>query len=144
MFQPESMVYLASREGFYHCFGIIDNFQFHARDYCLCSWYSGCVRSLSAKEDYCAVCRISRHYSLERLNEIKRNSFRLERLYLNIIRDVAEALSVDSSIYFWKSNYYGWICFTNEIEYWDMFGENIDHVSRSENIEWSMIEPIDY
>ena len=144
MFQTESLVYLASREAFYHCFGSIDNFQFHAHDHCLCSWYSGCVRSPSAKEDYCAVCRINEHYSLERLKEIKHNSFKLERVYLTITRDVAEVLSVDSSIYFWKSDYYNWICFTNETEYWDLFRENIDHVFRSKNVEWSMIEPIDY
>ena len=74
MFQPESLVYLASWEAFYHCFGINDNFQFHAQDHWLCSWFPGCVQSPSAKEDYCAVCKISEHYYLERLNEIKHNS----------------------------------------------------------------------
>ena len=100
MFHPESLAYLASRQAFYHYFGIIDNFQFHARDYCLYSWYSGCVRGPSVKKDCYAVCRISEHYSPERLNEIKHNSFKLERLYLSIIRDVVEVLSVDPSVYF--------------------------------------------
>ena len=121
MFHAQSLVYLASGEAFYHCFGAIDNFQFHAPDHCLCSWYSGCVWGPLAKKDACAVCRISEHYSMERLNEIKHNSFMLERLYLNIIKDVPEVLSIDTSIYFWQSDHYGWLLFTNEIEYWNMF-----------------------
>ena len=45
----------------------------------------------------------------------------LERLYLNIIEDVPEVLSIDTSIYFWQSDHYGWLLFTNEIKYWNMF-----------------------
>ena len=53
----------------------------------------------------------------------------LEGVYLNIIRDIAEVLSVDSSIYFWKILRV--LSFTNETEYWDLFRQNIDHVFRS-------------
>ena len=78
----KSLVYLASRKVFHHCFGIIDNFAYYSQYYCLYSMYQGCARGLLARKDYCCVCRISEHYSLEQLNEIKHNSFKRERFYL--------------------------------------------------------------
>ena len=109
MFDVKSLVHLTSREAFYHYFGIIDNGKYYAKDYCLCSRYAGCIRSAYAKMDYFAVCRLSEHYPLERLNEIKHNSFKLAKFYLNIIREVAEALNLNPTIFFWKSDYYNWI-----------------------------------
>ena len=66
-------------------------------------------------------CKLSKYYPLERLNEIKDNSFKLAKFYLNIMREIAEALSLNPSICFWKSDYYNWICLacregSNEVE----------------------------
>ena len=133
MFNLNSVMYLTSWEAFYQCFGIIDNFKFHADDYCLCSRYERCIQSASAKKDYCAVCRVSQHYPLERLNEIKHNSFKLAKFYLSIVREIAEALSLNLSIYLWKSDYFNWICLacykgSNEDEYMDRFRINLDDI----------------
>ena len=35
MFEVKSLAYLTSREAFYYCFGIIDNCNYYAKDYCL-------------------------------------------------------------------------------------------------------------
>ena len=56
--------------------------------------------------DYCCVCRTSRHYNLEGLEKIKHDSFRLERFYLILLRDLAEILDVDSTAYFWEDEIY--------------------------------------
>ena len=135
----KSLVYLASQEVFYHCFGIIDNFAYYSQDYCLCSMYQGCAPGLLARKDYCCVCRISEHYSAERLNEIKHNSFKLERFYLSILRDVAEMLSIEPTIFFWKNDYYNWVCFVcfegGKSEYIDSLGEDLDYLFSSKCIE---------
>lgn len=149
MCKVKSLVYLTSREAFYHSCGIINNFNWYSQRHCLCFRFAGCVREPSAKKNYCAICRISQHCSLERLNEIKQNSFELANFYLNILRNVAEALSLDPSIYFWKSDYYNRICTayfkeSNEIEYMDFFRENLDHFFSSKNIEWNLIEVLDH
>ena len=142
----KSLVYLASREVFYHCFGIIDSFAYYSQDYCLCFLYQGCARGLLARKDYCCICRISEHYSLERLNEIKHNSFKLERFQLRILRDVAEMLSIEPTVFFWKNDYYNWVCFASfeggKGEYIDSFKENLDYLFRSKSIKWHLIEPI--
>ena len=134
----KSLVYLASWEVFYHCFGIIDNFGYYSQDYCLYSVYQGCARGLLRRKDYCCVCR-SEHYSLERLNKIKHNSFRLERFYLGILRDVAEMLSVKEIVFFWKNDYYNWVRFASfeegKGEYIDSFRENLDYFFSSKSIE---------
>ena len=67
--------------------------------------YQDCTQGLLARKDYCCVFRISEHYSLERLNEIKHNSFKLERFYLSILRGVPEMLIIEPTVFFWKYNY---------------------------------------
>ena len=113
MFYGKSLVYLAFREVHYHCYGISDNFNFYSDDYCLCDRYQGCVKKLSASKDYFCVCRINENYSLEELNDVKHNSFKLERFYLNILRDLTEVLSFELPFQFWKNEYYNWICYTS-------------------------------
>ena len=110
--------------------------------------YQGCSRGLLARKDYSCVCRISEHYSLERLNEIKRNSFKLERFYLSISRDAAEMLSTEPTVFFRKNDYYNRVCFASfeggKDEYIDSFRENLDYLFISKSIEWHLIEPIDH
>ena len=141
------LVYLTSRELFYHCFGIINNFAYYSQDCCLCSMYQGCAQVLLVRKDFCCVCRISEHYSLEWLNEFN-TSFKLERFYLSILRDVAEMLSIVPIFFFWKNNYYNWVCFASfeggKDKYIDSFRENLDYLFSSKSIEWHLIEPIDH
>ena len=111
MFYGKSLVYLASREVCYHCYGISNNFNFNSDDYCLCDRYQGCVQKLSASKDYCCVCRINGHYSLEEWNGVNHNSFKLERFYLSILRDLTEVLSFELPFQFWENEYYNWICY---------------------------------
>ena len=146
----KSLVYLASREVFYHCFGIIENFAYYSQDYCLCSMYQGCARGLLVRKDYCCVCRISEHYSLERLNKIEHNNFKLERFYLSILilSILTEMLSIEPTVFFWKNDYYNWVCFASfergKGEYIDSFRENFDYLFSSKSIEWHLIEPTDH
>ena len=104
------MTYIASREVFYHCCRITEHFTYSSYWFCLCDKYQGCVREPFAgdegKEDYCCVCRACNHYSLKKLDKIKRDSFKLEKYYLNILRNVAEILRVDPTACFWEDEFY--------------------------------------
>ena len=59
-----------------------------------------------AGNKFCSVCRTHAHYTLEKLNKIKHDSFELERFYLNILRDLAEILSVDPTTFFWENEFF--------------------------------------
>lgn len=149
MFHVKSLVYLASREVYYHCYGIIENCSFYSHDYFLCHRYQGCIRGASAKKDYCCVCRTYEHYSLQELNDIKHNSFKLEKYYLNILRDLADILSIDPTPSFWKIQYCYWPCFTSSQETIDyllhfnrrtccIFKGNLDYLFSSKDIKWHL------
>ena len=56
--------------------------------------------------DYCCVCRTFRNYKLQELEKIKHDSFRLERFYLNLSRDLVEILEVDPTACFWEDKIY--------------------------------------
>ena len=70
----------------------------------MCDKYERCPREPHpvARKDYCPICTTQAHYSIEELDNIKHNSFELEKFYLNILRDLAEILSVDSVFVFGK------------------------------------------
>lgn len=74
----------------------------------MCDRYQDCERGPFpfAGKDHCWVCRTHAHYSLEKLNNIKHDSFRLEKFYLNILRDLAEILSIDPTACFWDNEVY--------------------------------------
>ena len=76
MFKVKSLAYLASREAYYHCYRIIDNFNIYCYDHCLCYRYQGCVKKLFARTDCCCVCRTNEHCSLDELDNIKHDSFK--------------------------------------------------------------------
>ena len=105
MYRMKSLVYLASREALYHCSGIIESFTQYSHFYRLCDRYQGCVREPSARKDHCCVCRFRKEYYSEDLHNVKRNSFKLEMYYLNILRDLSEILSVDPTVCFWEHEY---------------------------------------
>ena len=87
----KSLTYSASLEVSYQCYKILEHFTSSSLWYCLCDKYQGCLRGPYpvAGKDCCCVCTTH-------------NSFELEKFYLNILRDLAEILSVDPDIYFWK------------------------------------------
>ena len=87
MYCMKSLVYLASREVFFHCYGIIRNFNESAHRYCLCDGYQGCLRELSARRDYCCVCRFRKEYRLEDLHNVESNIFKFEKYCLNNLKD---------------------------------------------------------
>ena len=105
----ESLSILASREVYYSCCWIIEHFAYTAYWFCLSDEYQGCLReermlsygSATLGADYCCICRTSGYYKLEGLNQIKHNSFHLERFYLNLLRDITEILDVDPTACFW-------------------------------------------
>ena len=43
---------------------------------------------------------------LEKLNCIKRNSFKLQKFYLNLLRDLTEIEKIDPTARFWEGEYY--------------------------------------
>ena len=103
------MTYIASRDAFYHCYKVAEHFTYSSYWFCLCDRYQGCIREPFAgdeEEDYCCVCRARNHYSLKKLDKIKRDSFKLEKYYLNILRDLAEILRVDPTACFWEDEFY--------------------------------------
>lgn len=102
MYHIKSLVYLASQEAFYQCYRIIENFTQYSHLYCLCHVYQGCVQEYSARKDYCCVCRFRKEYYLKDLHDVKRNSFKFEKYYLNILRDLTKILSVDPAVCFWE------------------------------------------
>ena len=82
------LTYLASLEVCYQCYKIIEHLISCSFLNCFCDRYDGCLRSEYASKDYCIVCRTYASYDLEKLKDIKRNSFNLEKFYLNMLRDL--------------------------------------------------------
>ena len=144
MFKVKSLAYLASREAYYHCYGIIDNFSVYSYDHCLCYRYQGCVKKLSARTDYCCVCTTNEYYSLDELDNIKHDRFKLQKFFLSILRVVAEILSLDPTVSFWKSDYYNWICFTlslnDGVECVDLFRLNLDYYFSLKDIKRHLVD----
>ena len=95
------LTYLASLEVYYHCYKIIEYFIYSSYYYCLCDRYQGCLRQPFGGEDYCCVCKTRIHYSFEKLNSIKHNSFKLQKFYLNLLRDLTEIEKIDPTACFW-------------------------------------------
>ena len=65
---------------FYYCYRTIENFLVKAHCYCLCDLYQGCQTKrdcLEGPRDYCCVCRILNHYSIDELNTVKRDILKL-------------------------------------------------------------------
>ena len=109
MFYMKTLLYLASREVYYQCYKIIKHFIHSSYWYWLCDRYQGCWRGPYpvAGNDYCCICITHAHYTLEKLNNVKYDFFfRLKRFYLNILRDLAEILSVDQTACFWENNFF--------------------------------------
>ena len=46
------------------------------------------------------------HNSLEKLDNIKYDSFELQKFYLNILKDLSEIVSVDQTACFWEGEVY--------------------------------------
>ena len=100
------VTYLASLEVYYHCDKIIEHFIHSSYYYCLCDRYQGCLRKPFGGEDYRCNCKTRIHYSLEKLNSIKHNSFKLQKFYLNILRDLTEIERIVSTACFWEGEFY--------------------------------------
>ena len=100
MVHVKTLKFLASREVFYYCYKIDENFAFLSYKYCMCHKYQGCVRGPVAERSYCRACRICCHYSVGELHYIKSNSFMLEKFYQNLLKDLLEILSIDPYLCF--------------------------------------------
>lgn len=101
----KTLTYLISLEVCYHCCRIIEHFIHRSYFYCLCNRYRGCVQGLQG-EDYCIVCRTCNHYTLEKLEKVKCNSFQLEKFYQELLRDLSEVLEIDSTVCFWNDEFF--------------------------------------
>ena len=100
----KSLTYIGSWKVFYHSYKIVEHFPYRSYWFCFCDRYQGCVQEPFAgeeEEDYCCVCRARNHYSLKKLEKIKHGSFKLEKYYLNILRD----LRVDPTTCFWEDEF---------------------------------------
>ena len=100
----KTLTYLASQEVYYNGYKILEHFIYSTFYYCLCNRHQGCQCGSFpfGGKDYCCVCRTHYHYSLEQLEDIKHNSFKLEKFYLNILRDLEKNSSVDPTTSFWN------------------------------------------
>ena len=127
----ESLLYLTSREVYYHCQGIIENFSYHAENFCLCEKYQGCAQRPFAQKNCCCVCRTDQRYSLERVDDVKDNTFELLKFYHNIFLDISEILTFNSAASFWNTRPYNWICYTLATETVDLFRLNLDYYFRT-------------
>lgn len=104
----KTLTCLASREVYYLCYKTPEHFIYSFYYYCLCDRYQGSERGPFpfGGKDYCCVCRTHALYSLEKLNNIKHDCFKLEKFYLNILKDFAEILSIDPTSCFWNNEVY--------------------------------------
>ena len=78
---------------YYGCCKIIENFLARAYYYCLCNFYQVCPTKrdcLAGARDYCCICRVLNHYSIEELNVVKKDIFKLTKLYFDLLDDVHE------------------------------------------------------
>ena len=130
----KSLTYLASREVYYHWYKIIKNFTFTSPYYCLCHKCQGYVRELCGRKDYYCVCRTCKQYSIDELNDFKHNSFKLGKCYLNILRDLAEILSIDPAAWFWETENYYWFRYK-----YTCLRSNLDYLFSSKNMQWNLL-----
>ena len=72
----------------------------------MCDRYQGCLPETFGGEDYCCICKTRIHYSLEKLNSIKHNNFKLQKFYLNLLRDPTEIERTESTACFWEGEFY--------------------------------------
>ena len=97
-----SLTYLV--EIFYYCYRTTENFLARAHYYCLCDLYQGCQTKRDCLEggcNYCCVCHILNHYSIDELNTVKTDIFKLTEFYLNLLDDVREIYKVKPDLNFW-------------------------------------------
>ena len=88
-------------EIFYYCYRTIENFLSKTFGYSLCDLYQGCENERGTRE-YCCVCRIASHYSIDRLNVLKKDILKLTELYLKLLHDTQEICKVVPGLGFWE------------------------------------------
>ena len=91
-------------ELFCYCYRTIEHFLARARHCCLCDLYQGCQTKrdcLERARDYCCVCLILNHHSIDELNTLKRDIFKFTEFYLNLLDYVREIYKVKSDLNFW-------------------------------------------
>ena len=74
----------------------------------MCDLYQGCQTKrdcLEGARDYCCVCRILNHYSIDELNTVKRDIFKLTEFYLNLMDDVREIYKGKSDLNLWNDEF---------------------------------------
>ena len=96
--------------------------------------YQGCVRKPCGRKDCYCVCRTCKQYSIDELNVIKHNSYKLEKYYLNILRYLAEMISIDPAACFWETENYYWFRYK-----YQCLRSNLDYLFSSKNIQWNLL-----
>ena len=58
-----------------------------------------------ASKDYCLICVVKLHYSVNELNDVKYSCFNLEGFYHDIFTDLNEILKIDPTAKFWYEGF---------------------------------------
>ena len=103
MIYVKSLSYLVALKVYFLCHNTVRHFKQSSYFYCLCDRYQGCETGFSSNNSrgYCCVCRTKNHYTLEKLEKIEHNLFQLEKFYLELLKDLNEIVTVDSTVCFW-------------------------------------------
>ena len=99
----ETLTCLASREVYYLCYKTPEHFIYSFYYYCLCDQGTKVL-----KEDLFLLVGKTIVVFVEPTHTIpiKHDSFKLEKFYLNILKDFAEILSVAQTACFWNNEVY--------------------------------------
>ena len=97
-----SLSYLAALKVYFLCFNIVRHFTQISYFYCLCDRCQGCKTGFFPNNfrGYFCVCRTKNHYTLERLEKTKRDLFQLEKRYWELLKDLNDIVTVDSTGFF--------------------------------------------
>ena len=103
MIYVKSLSYLVALKVYFLCYNTVRHFKQNFYFYSLCHRYQGCETGFfpNNSRGYCCVCRTKNHYTLEKLEKIKRNLFQLEKFYLELLKDLNKIVTVDSTVCFW-------------------------------------------
>ena len=85
---------------YYECYDIIEHFMNCGYYYCVCDLYLRCQTwgdFLAVARNYCCICWVFTHYSIQDLNLIKKDFFKLPKYYCDILGDIAEVKKVNGS-----------------------------------------------
>ena len=89
----------------YECYKIIENFNRHGYWYCICHLYNGCQTKESYVSNirrYCPICQFEDTFSINELNQIKKNLNKMQTYYYDILGHICEIKIIDGTDDFWE------------------------------------------